>query len=55
LDSEKEILSTFVGFENDLFKKKDIWLLNDIFENDKLIDSPSVLDRVLKYNHLTQN
>jgi hypothetical protein len=38
LDSEKEILLTFVGFEND-----------------KLIDSPSVLDRVLKYKHLTQN
>jgi hypothetical protein len=55
LDSEKEILSTFVGFENDQFKKKDIWLLNDIFENDKLIDSPSILDRVLIYNHITQN
>lgn len=53
LDTNKPIVSTFVGFENDPFRKKDIWLLNDIFDNDNnLIDSPSVLDRVLLYKNV---
>jgi endonuclease/exonuclease/phosphatase family metal-dependent hydrolase len=54
LDSERKIISTFVGFENDPFKKKDIWLLNDLYEGDKMIDSASVLDRVLLYTYRTQ-
>jgi hypothetical protein len=48
LDTNKPIVSTFVGFENDPYKKKDIWLLSDIYDNgNNLIDSPSILDRVL--------
>ena len=52
LDTNIPIVSTFVGFENCAYRKKDIWLLNDVFDdNNNLIDCPSVLDRVLLYKN----